>query len=285
MDTSAGLRDRQHDLRVHDHPRRSSSSAWRSGRCSSTISVHGSPTRSDCWRWRRSWSPLSSMAGLVVVVDRPEALMPGQRMATLEALIGSAILVVLPVTIVLGLSFPAASALLSDDAEHAGSESGSLVAVEYGRCHRRQRDHPVPAHSCTRIATRGRRSSRSSNVAVGIALAFRTLEPRRPLIAIGLVVAVVVASVGFIPGALAQPNEAYLRAAGARIFDSTEDEIASVQAGQLNFTPGTVGRRHLDDAADCRCQADADPAAHRAAGFEARSRRRVRDGLRVSRRR
>ena len=75
------------------------------------------------------------------------------------------------------------------------------------------------------------------NVAVGIALAFRTLEPRRPLIAIGLVVAVVVASAGFVPGALAQPNEAYLRAAGGRIFDSTEDEIASVQAGQLKFTP------------------------------------------------
>ena len=32
-------------------------------------------------------------------------------------------------TIVLGLSFPAASALLADDARHAGTESGSLVAV------------------------------------------------------------------------------------------------------------------------------------------------------------
>ena len=62
-------------------------------------------------------------------------------------------------------------------------------------------------------------------------------EPRRPLIAIALVVALVVATIGFVPGTLVQPNEAYLRAAGARIFASTEDEIASVQAGQLNFTP------------------------------------------------
>ena len=55
--------------------------------------------------------------------------MPGARLETLLSLFGSAVLVVLPVTIVLGSSFPAASALLADDARHAGAESGSLVAV------------------------------------------------------------------------------------------------------------------------------------------------------------
>jgi spermidine synthase len=65
------------------------------------------------------------MVGLVGVLVRPENLDPGKPLATLQALLASTILVVLPVTIVLGMSFPAASALLADDARHAGSESGS----------------------------------------------------------------------------------------------------------------------------------------------------------------
>ncbi len=39
------------------------------------------------------------------------------------------------------------------------------------------------------------------------------------------------------PGTVAQPNEAFITAAGGRIFASTEDEIASVQAGQVRATP------------------------------------------------
>jgi hypothetical protein len=50
------------------------------------------------------------MAGLVAVVVRPEALTPGASLATLEALVVSAILVVLPVTVVLGLSLNSAVA-------------------------------------------------------------------------------------------------------------------------------------------------------------------------------
>jgi spermidine synthase len=57
------------------------------------------------------------------------------------------------------------------------------------------------------------------------------------MIAVGLVVVLIVTAIGFAPGVLVQPNEAFMRAAGGRIFDSTEDEIASVQAGQVNFTP------------------------------------------------
>jgi spermidine synthase len=69
------------------------------------------------------------LLGLVGVVVRPEFFTPSQSLATLRALAGSAILVVLPVTVVMGLSFPAASALVADDARHAGRESGSLIAV------------------------------------------------------------------------------------------------------------------------------------------------------------
>jgi spermidine synthase len=176
------------------------------------------------------------MCGLVTVVVRPEALTPGASLATLQALLQSTVLVVLPVTVVLGLSFPAASALLSDDARHAGSESGSLVAVNTIGAIAGSVIIPfllIPTLGSPLVVA----LLALVNAGLGVALAFRIREPRRPLIAIGLVVVLVVAGIGFVPGALVQPNEAFMRAVGGRIFASTEDEIASVQAGQINFTP------------------------------------------------
>ena len=176
------------------------------------------------------------MGGLVAVVVQPEELAPGASLATLQALLRAAVVVVLPVTVVLGLSFPAASALLSDDARHAGSESGSLVAVNTIGAIAGSVIIPfllVPTFGSPLVVA----LLALVNAALGVALAFRIREPRRPMIAIGLVVVVVVAAVGFAPGVLVQPNEAFLRSVGGRIFASTEDEIASVQAGQVNFTP------------------------------------------------
>ena len=57
------------------------------------------------------------------------------------------------------------------------------------------------------------------------------------MVAVGLVVAVTVAATALAPGILVQPNEAYIRAVGGTVFMSTEDEIASVQAGQVRSTP------------------------------------------------
>jgi hypothetical protein len=39
------------------------------------------------------------------------------------------------------------------------------------------------------------------------------------------------------PGSVAQPTEAWIASVGGRLFDSSEDEIASVQAGQIRSTP------------------------------------------------
>ena len=39
------------------------------------------------------------------------------------------------------------------------------------------------------------------------------------------------------PGAVAQPNEAWIASVGGTLFASTEDEIASVQSGQVTSTP------------------------------------------------
>jgi spermidine synthase len=176
------------------------------------------------------------LLGLVGVVVRPEFFTPSQSLATLRALAGSAILVVLPVTVVMGLSFPAASALLADDARHAGRESGSLIAV-----------NTVGAISASIIIPFVLIPLLGSPVVVvllalvnallGIALALRMRVPSRAILAFGLVVAVTMASVPFVPGVLIQPNEATIEARGGRVFASTEDEIASVQAGQWRFTP------------------------------------------------
>ena len=95
------------------------------------------------------------LLGLIGVVVRPEDFTPSQSLATLRALAGSAILVVLPVTVVMGLSFPAASALLADDARHAGRESGSLIAVNTVGAISASVDHPVRPHPAPRVAGRG----------------------------------------------------------------------------------------------------------------------------------
>jgi predicted membrane-bound spermidine synthase len=176
------------------------------------------------------------MVGLVGVVVRPEALDPSQPLATLQALVGAAILVVLPVTIVLGLSFPAASALLADDARHAGSESGSLIAVNTVGAIVGSVIIPfllIPAFGSPTVVA----MLALVNAGLGIALALRQGAAGRLMATVGIAVAVTVAAVPFIPDVLVQPNVATIEARGGRVFESTEDEIASVQAGQVTFTP------------------------------------------------
>ena len=48
---------------------------------------------------------------------------------------------------------------------------------------------------------------------------------------------IVVTVLALRPGTLVQPNVALIESLGGRIFQSSEDEIASVQAGQKSSTP------------------------------------------------
>ncbi len=177
-----------------------------------------------------------AVVGLVFVLGQPEKLDPNRPLETLRALFGSAVLVVLPVTIVLGIAFPTASALLRDSAGTAGSESGSLLAVNTTGAILGSLVIPfvlMPTIGSPAIVV----LLAAINLAVAIGLAV-IARPRR----IGTVMAglVAVALVGVLvtrPGAVAQPNEAWIESAGGTIFDSTEDEIASVQAGQVRETP------------------------------------------------
>ena len=176
------------------------------------------------------------LLGLVGVVVRPENFTPSQALSTLRALTGSVLLVVLPVTVVMGLSFPAASALLADDARHAGRESGSLIAVNTIGAISASVIIPfvlIPLLGSPAVVV----LLALVNALLGIALASRMRVPSRAIVAFGLVVAVIAATLPFAPGVLVQPNEATIEARGGRVFASTEDEIASVQAGQWRFTP------------------------------------------------
>jgi predicted membrane-bound spermidine synthase len=76
-----------------------------------------------------------------------------------------------------------------------------------------------------------------TNVAMGVGLAL-VVTPRRPLPFIGAAIVTVLIVVSLaVPGAISQPTDARLHAVGGTIFDSTEDEIASVVSGQVRPTP------------------------------------------------
>ncbi len=144
-------------------------------------------------------------------------------------------------TIVLGIAFPASSALLADDAAHAGQGSGSLLAVNTVGAIVGSLVVPFFLIPVARVAAARRRSSPPSTPSLGIALA---LAPRRG--SVGRLIAgdrrassrssvvVAAASAGH-----PRPAERGVHRSqrAAELFASTEDEIASVQAGQIRFTP------------------------------------------------
>jgi hypothetical protein len=75
----------------------------------------------------------------------------------------------------------------------------------------------------------------NATLAVGLAVASR---PRSiPALAVGLGTLAVVLVTAVRPGTVVQPNEALIASRDGALFDSNEDEIASVQAGQIRSTP------------------------------------------------
>ena len=176
------------------------------------------------------------MLGFVFVIERPELLSPGRPFETLRALFGSAILVVLPVTILLGIAFPTASALLRDDPTAAGSESGALLGINtFGAI---LASIIVPFVLMPTIGSPAvivLLAATNAVIGLGLALIARpTLRPAAMGAAAVLVGIVVVASQ---PGLVVQPNVTVIEDRGGTVFASTEDEIASVQAGQVSTTP------------------------------------------------
>ena len=177
-----------------------------------------------------------SVAGLILVISQPRLLDPARPLFSIGVLLGAAVLTVLPVTVVLGLAFPTASELLRDDRSTAGSESGLLLGVNTTGAIIGSLVIPfvlMPVIGSPAIVV----LLALSNAALGIGLALYARPPRVRMASAGIVVAVVIAVLSTRPGLVVQPNEARIAERGATLFESREDEIASVQAGQDGATP------------------------------------------------
>jgi spermidine synthase len=179
-----------------------------------------------------------ALTGLVLVLVTGHVSTLSDPIETLRALVRSSILVVLPVTIALGIAFPATSALLADDAAHAGEGSGGLLATNTIGAIIGSLLIPfllIPLLGSPVLVA----GLALVNAVVGAALGWRFVP--RPaggwIAATGVVVALVIVVTAVRPGVIVQPNVAYIASVGGRVFASTEDEIATVQAGQITFTP------------------------------------------------
>ena len=177
-----------------------------------------------------------SVAGLILVISQPPVLDPASQLFSIGVLFGSAALTVLPVTIVLGLAFPTASELLRDDRGTAGSESGLLLGVNTTGAILGSLVIPfvlMPTIGSPWIVV----VLALINVALGIGLALWARPRRTVLAAGGAIAGVLIVVLATRPGLVVQPNEARILDKGAVLFESREDEIASVQAGQIGQTP------------------------------------------------
>jgi len=185
--------------------------------------------------WSQFAVAILSVVGLTTIISQPRSFDPSQPLESIGVLLISAVLVVLPVTIVMGLAFPTASELLRDEDATAGKESGSLLAVNTFGAILGSLLIPfvlMPTLGSPAVIV----LLASVNVLVGVALFVRARPDRRgALVGVGLIVALLVLALR--PGQIVQPNEWRIAAEGGTLFESREDEIASVQAGQTGATP------------------------------------------------
>ena len=181
--------------------------------------------------WTQFGVAVLAIAGLILVISQPRELDLSQPFVSVGWLFGAAIGVVLPVTVVMGLAFPTASALLRAGEGHSGEASGQLLASNTAGAIIGSLFIPfvlMPTIGSPTIVV----ALAGINVALGLALAWRARPIARSTAVVGVGVAVGIAIVLATPGLIVQPNEALIRAKGWQLFDSREDEIATVQAGQ-----------------------------------------------------
>jgi spermidine synthase len=180
-----------------------------------------------------------AFAGLVLVIGRPSLIDPGQWLETVQAVVGPILLVVLPATIVMGFTFPASSTLLGDDPLRIAANAGRLLAANTAGSITATFVIPffvIPAiGSPSAVAVLA-----LINVATGAILILRGVSRdsltgtlRAATAGLAGVVAVAIVFALAAPGWIVDPSVARIRSIGAPIYDSREDEIASVQAGKL----------------------------------------------------
>ena len=174
---------------------------------------------------------------LVLVIGHPGNIDPGNAPETIRAILVPIFFVVLPAAIVMGFTFPAASTLLGDDPARIARNAGRLLAsnttgaiiatfaIPFFVIPAIGSPNAVALLALVNVATA------LALVASGSTQSFRTANRRLAtgIVAVGVAGAVVVGYVS--PGAIVDPSVARIHGARATLFDSHEDEIASVQAG------------------------------------------------------
>ncbi len=178
-----------------------------------------------------------AIGGLVLVIGHPAVIDPGNPFASVGAILTPIVLVVLPATIVMGFTFPAASTLLGDDPARVAANAGRLLAANTAGAI--SATFAIPFFVIPAVGSPNAVALLALvNVGTGVALvasrsgrASVSLTTRVGTAAAALVVAVAIVAGLALPGTIVDPSVARIHASGATLFASHEDEIASVQAG------------------------------------------------------
>ena len=185
---------------------------------------------------------LLALLGLVLVIGHPGRVDPNNPLMTLRSISRAVVLVVFPATLVMGLAFPASSALLEDRRGRIATAAGQLLAANtLGAI---SGTFLVPFFVIPAIG------SPSAVVALALvncalALALAVTRVRVPAFRIGisaaaLATALAIAVALMRPGVIVDPGAARVMSTRATVLGSAEDEIAPVVAGMT-----TSGRPRL----------------------------------------
>jgi len=180
-----------------------------------------------------------ALAGVVFVLSKPfqYTVQQGRIDGIIGVLFSQALLVVLPATIVMGLSFPASSALVAGRSGKVATSAGLLLAANtLGAI---VGTFVVPFFVIPAIGAPDAIGVIALvNVALGLGLAYaapiRSAIGRVTTYGVGAVTAIVLVVALATSGILVDPSVANIANRKGELFASREDEIASVQAGSVN---------------------------------------------------
>lgn len=182
---------------------------------------------------------LLALVGVALVIDRNlTGYLPlvSDFGALVSSFIGPVAEVVLPATFVMGLVFPATALLLGGSDGEVGADAGALLAANtLGAI---VGTFVVPFVAISAFGSPASIALLAGvNALTGVTLALRghvRLRAHRLVVGLGGAGATAVIVVALLSGTVfVDPNIAAVRSAGGQVFASTEDEIASVQAGEI----------------------------------------------------
>ena len=182
---------------------------------------------------------LLALAGVVFVLSKPfrYTVQAGSLEGIIGVLFAEALLVVLPATVVMGLSFPASAALVAGRSGKVATSAGQLLAANtLGAI---VGTFVVPFFVIPAIGSPDAIGVIALvNVTLGLVLAYaaliRSAVGRVTTYGLGAATAVVLVVALATNGILVDPSVANIANRSGELFASREDEIASVQAGSLN---------------------------------------------------